>query len=155
MRILEESAVSDGSGRVGNGIPGLNLTEMTFHEMVKKLHMMLSSSGVDRVATSQVIGHIIELGYKISEEFDTGVRNNIIGACGELQNCNQLGGSLQEPRSRQAMTGAIHNIESVINEAVINRIIQDMADITRSATSPFLALNGYIDTYLLSTENYY
>jgi len=131
MRILEESAVSDGAGRVMNGIPGLNLTEMTFHEMVKKLHMMLSSSAVDRVAVSQVITHIVELGYKIGDEFDAGVRSNITGACGDLDRANnQLGATLQEQRSRQAMTGAIHTLESVINEAVINRIIQDMADIT-------------------------
>ena len=132
MRILEESAVSDGAGRVMNGIPGLNLTEMTFHEMVKKLHMMLSSSTVDRVAVSQVITHIVELGYKIGDEFDVGVRSNITGACGDLDRANnQLGATLQEQRSRQAMTRAIHTLESVINEAVINRIIQDMADITR------------------------
>ena len=59
MRILEESAVSDGSARVVNGIPGLNLTEMTFHELIKKLHVMLSSSSVDSRMTSNLISHII------------------------------------------------------------------------------------------------
>ena len=61
-----------------------------------------------------------------------GVRSNITGACGDLDRASsQLGATLQDQRSRQAMTGAIHTLESVINEAVINRIIQDMADITR------------------------
>jgi len=131
MRILEESSLSDGSGRAMNGIPGLNLTEMTFHETIKKLHTMLSSSVVDSQTSSQIIAHIIELGYKISDEFDVNTRNQIVGACGDLDRCNnQLGGSLQDPRSRQAMTSSIHRLESVINESVIGRIIQDMADIT-------------------------
>ena len=72
MRILEESSLSDGSGRVMNGIPGLNLTEMTFHETVKKLHSLLSSSAADSQTTSRVIQHVIQLGYKISDELETG-----------------------------------------------------------------------------------
>ena len=44
---------------------------------------------------------------------------------------SQLGGALQDPRTRHAVTAAIHRLETVINEAVISRIIQDMADITR------------------------
>ena len=83
MRILEESSLSDGSGRVMNGIPGLNLTEMTFHETVKKLHSLLSSSAVDSQTTSRVIQHVIQLGYKISDELETGgggeVTDDILG----------------------------------------------------------------------------
>jgi len=131
MRILEESSVSDGSARGVNGIPGLNLTEMTFHETIKKLHVMLSSSSVDSVMISQVISHIIELGYKISDEFESGTRNNILAACGDLDRVNnQLGASVHDQRSRHTITSSIHNLESVINEAVITRIIQDMADIS-------------------------
>ena len=33
MRILEESAQTDNSGKIVNGMNGLNLTEMTFHEV--------------------------------------------------------------------------------------------------------------------------
>ena len=131
MRILEESSVSDGSARGVNGIPGLNLTEMTFHETIKKLHVMLSSSSVDSVMISQVISHIIELGYKISDEFESGTRNNILAACGDLDKVNnQLGASVHDQRSRHTITSSIHTLESVINEAVITRIIQDMADIS-------------------------
>ena len=156
MRILEESSLSDGSGRVMNGIPGLNLTEMTFHETVKKLHSLLSSGAVDSQTTSRVIQHVIQLGYKISDELETGGGGGevtdhtlcyvrfiseevtgvyflqVSGACAELDSANtQLGGALQDPRTRHAVTAAIHRLESVINEAVISRIIQDMADITR------------------------
>ena len=156
MRILEESSLLDGSGRVMNGIPGLNLTEMTFHETVKKLHSLLSSGAVDSQTTSRVIQHVIQLGYKISDELETGGGGGevtddtlcyvrfaseevtgvyflqVSGACAELDSANsQLGGALQDPRTRHAVTAAIHRLESVINEAVISRIIQDMADITR------------------------
>ena len=34
MRILEESAQTDNSGKIANGMNGLNLTDMTFHEVV-------------------------------------------------------------------------------------------------------------------------
>ena len=33
MRILEESAQTDNSGKIANGMNGLNLTDMTFHEV--------------------------------------------------------------------------------------------------------------------------
>ena len=127
MRVLEESSVSDGSARIANGIPGLNLTEMTFHEMIKKLHVMLSGSVVDSQLTSQVISQIIELGYKISEEFESGVRNRIIGACNEVDTCHS---KLANSHSRQPLTASIHKLEASINDAVITRIIQDMADIS-------------------------
>ena len=90
MRVLEESAASDGSARIANGIPGLNLAEMTFHEMIKKLHTMLSGNSVDSQLTSQVISQVLELGYKISNEFENEVRNRILGASAEVErNCGQ------------------------------------------------------------------
>ena len=54
MRILEESFVSDGAGRNVKFIPGQNLTNLTFHEIIKKLHLILSSSSVDSQMVSQV-----------------------------------------------------------------------------------------------------
>jgi len=130
MRILEESAQSDGSVRV-NGVSGLNLSEMTFHEVTKKISQMLSSTTVDSQLNQQVIQQIVELGYKISEGFEGQTKNSIIDSCNELDRVNhQMGGNLNDPRSRQTMIGAVQRLESTINEAVINRIIQDMADIT-------------------------
>ena len=126
MRVLEESAASDGSARIANGIPGLNLTEMTFHEMIKKLHTMLSGNSVDSQLTSQVISQVLELGYKISNEFENEVRNRILGASAEVErNC---GPDLRQ--SRQSLTGSVHKLQAAINDAVINRIIQDLADIS-------------------------
>merc|ERR1719295_1684723 len=130
MRILEESAQSDGSVRV-NGVSGLNLLEMTFHEVTKKISQMLSSTTVDSQLNQQVIQQIVELGYKISEGFEGQTKNSIIDSCNELDRVNhQMGGNLNDQRSRQTMIGAVQRLESTINEAVINRIIQDMADIT-------------------------
>lgn len=65
-------------------------------------------------------------------EFDDGVRSNISEACGDHDWANnQLVETLQDQRSHLAMIRAIHTLDSIINEALINRIIQDMADITR------------------------
>lgn len=130
MRILEESAQSEGSGRV-NGVSGLNMSEMTFHEVTKKINQMLSSATLDRQLNQQVIQQIVELGYKISEGFDGQTKNEIIDACNELDRVNhQHGNNLNDARARQTVTITIEKLENTINEAVITRIIQDMADIT-------------------------
>lgn len=131
MRILEESAQSDGSGRIVNGVSGLNLTEMTFHEVTKKINQMLASSVVDTQLNQQVVQQIVELGYKISEGFDGQIKNGIIDCCNELDRINhQFGNNLNDSKARQNVKNAIQKLEGTINEAVINRIIQDMADIT-------------------------
>ena len=130
MRILEESAQSEGSGRV-NGVSGLNMSEMTFHEVTKKINQMLSSATLDRQLNQQVIQQIVELGYKISEGFDGQTKNEIIDACNELDRVNhQHGNNLNDARARQTVAITIDKLENTINEAVITRIIQDMADIT-------------------------
>ena len=130
MRILEESAQSEGSGRV-NGVSGLNMSEMTFHEVTKKINQMLSSATLDRQLNQQVIQQIVELGYKISEGFDGQTKNEIIDACNELDRVNhQHGNNLNDARARQTVAINIEKLENTINEAVITRIIQDMADIT-------------------------
>ena len=130
MRILEESAQSEGSGRV-NGVSGLNMSEMTFHEVTKKINQMLSSATLDRQLNQQVIQQIVELGYKISEGFDGQTKNEIIDACNELDRVNhQHGNNLNDARARQTVAITIEKLENTINEAVITRIIQDMADIT-------------------------
>eukprot|EP00092_Neocalanus_flemingeri_P039320 GFUD01042810.1.p1 GENE.GFUD01042810.1~~GFUD01042810.1.p1 ORF type:complete len:853 (+),score=245.06 GFUD01042810.1:140-2698(+) len=131
MKILEESAQSDGSVRVVNGVSGLNLSEMTFHEVTKKINQILGSNYVEGQINHQTVQHIVELGYKISEGFEGQIKNEIVDSCNELDRVNQQhGNSLNDPRARQTMTNAIQKLEVIINEAVINRIIQDMADIT-------------------------
>ena len=54
MRILEESAQTDNTGKIVNGMNGLNLADMTFHEVnswkeqeiVKPLHIASDSIGL-------------------------------------------------------------------------------------------------------------
>ena len=54
MRILEESAQTDNTGKIVNGMNGLNLADMTFHEVnswkeqeiVKQLHIASDSIGL-------------------------------------------------------------------------------------------------------------
>merc|ERR1719414_2304477 len=104
---------------------------MTFHEVTKKINQMLSSATLDRQLNQQVIQQIVELGYKISEGFDGQTKNEIIDACNELDRVNhQHGNNLNDARARQTVTITIEKLENTINEAVITRIIQDMADIT-------------------------
>merc|ERR1719430_780458 len=92
---------------------------------------MLSSAALDRQLNQQVIQQIVELGYKISEGFDGQTKNEIIDACNELDRVNhQHGNNLNDARARQTVTTTIEKLENTINEAVITRIIQDMADIT-------------------------
>ena len=81
MRILEESAQTDNSGKIANGMNGLNLTDMTFHEVgmtgrermqgkpfvfqvTKKIGQVLGGSG-DAGACHQLVNHLVQLGYKV------------------------------------------------------------------------------------------
>jgi len=127
MRILEESAQSDGSARIVNGgVTGLNLAELTFHEIVQKIKHMS-----DAQINSQVIQYLVDLGYKISEGFDGDVKSEILDSSNELDRINhQYGGIFTNSLAREMINGAIQRLEERVNEAVINRIIQDMADIT-------------------------
>ena len=43
MRILEESAQTDNSGKIVNGMNGLNLTDMTFHEVAMTMRKKIGS----------------------------------------------------------------------------------------------------------------
>ena len=79
MRILEESAQTDNSGKIVNGMNGLNLTDLTFHEVAmriemevkrfvlqvtKKIGQLLGGSG-DAGACHQLVNHLVQLGYKV------------------------------------------------------------------------------------------
>ena len=86
MRILEESAQTDNSGKIVNGMNGLNLTDMTFHEVAmtikerrmdgkeivlqvtKKIGQVLGGSG-DAGACHQLVNHLVQLGYKVKPTF--------------------------------------------------------------------------------------
>jgi len=130
MRILEESAQTDNSGKIVNGMNGLNLTDLTFHEVTKKIGQLLGGSG-DAGACHQLVNHLVQLGYKVSEGFDGQTRTELLEAGNELDRVNhQLGSNLSSQGSRQTLNAAVQRLEERVNQAVINRIIQDMADIT-------------------------
>merc|ERR1719275_192496 len=130
MRILEESAQTDNSGKIANGMNGLNLTDMTFHEVTKKIGQVLGGSG-DAGACHQLVNHLVQLGYKVSEGFEGQTRTELLEAGNELDRVNhQLGSNLTSQGSRQTLNAAVQRLEERVNQAVINRIIQDMADIT-------------------------
>merc|ERR1719394_2244898 len=130
MRILEESAQTDNTGKIVNGMNGLNLADMTFHEVTKKISRLLPGSG-DAGACHQLVGHLLQLGYKVSEGFDGQTRTELLEAGNELDRVNhQLGSNLSSQGSRQTLKAAVQRLEERVNQAVINRIIQDMADIT-------------------------
>jgi len=119
MTILEESAQTDTSARIiNNGVAGagLSLTDLTFHEMMRRVSQMVSNnSDISR----EMLHHILDMAQKIGHCFDATTRNQILQACSEVE------------RSDRASVGsALLNLENRINEVVITRIIQDMADIS-------------------------
>ena len=54
------------------------------------------------------------------------MRNRILGASAEVE--RSCGQDLRQ--SRQSLTGSVNKLQAAINDAVINRIIQDLADIS-------------------------
>ena len=60
MRILEESAQTDNSGKIVNGMNGLNLSDMTFHEvaiaMRRKNYPRVAGDQEDRAGAGRVRG---------------------------------------------------------------------------------------------------
>jgi len=127
MRILEESAQSDTTSRIINGgIGGINLVEMTFHEIAERVKQTGSNQ-----LNSQAVQHLIDLGYKIAEGFEGEKKSEILDSCNALDRQNHANSSsLMDPRSQDAIKAAVQRLEDRINDAVIARIIQDMADIT-------------------------
>merc|ERR1719228_3139733 len=74
---------------------------------------------------------MVQLSYKISDSFEGDTRTALLEAANELDRVNhQQGSSLSSSNSRQLVQCAVHRLETTIHQAVIDRIIQDMADIT-------------------------
>ena len=133
QRILEETSREEGAAsKMANAISGgINVQEMTFHEILKRVSSSLNSQKKDHTLNQKSIQAIVELGLKIAEGFDGAARSNVIDICNELDRVNRTHGSnVNDPRTKQQMTELVRRLELTINEAVINRIIQDMADIT-------------------------
>lgn len=91
--ILEDSARGDDAGSKitsgnMNNSGGLNLTEMTFHEIVKKLNQLLGSGQntamIEQQLNQRSIQHLVDLGFRITEGFDGHVKAEL------LERCNQL-----------------------------------------------------------------
>ena len=83
MRILEESAQTDTTTRIVNGTHGLNLTEMTFHEITKKISQLLGGGG-EAGASQQLVHHLVQLSYKVAEGFEGQTRTELLEAGNEL-----------------------------------------------------------------------
>jgi len=133
IRVLEESAQSEGGGRVvtNGSAGGVSLGELTFQELVKKLVTLLAGSAVDPALCGAAVQQAMQLGYKISEGFEGGARAEIINVCNELDRvAHQQGGSMGDGRARQEVAAAVRRLEAAVNEAAVSRIIQDMADIS-------------------------
>ena len=72
-----------------NASGGLNLQEMTFHEIVKKMNQLLGSGGknsalIEQQLNQRSIQFLVDLCFKITEGFDGHVKAEL------LQKCNQL-----------------------------------------------------------------
>eukprot|EP00093_Oithona_nana_P010886 10886.XXX_123334_120703_1 [CDS] Oithona nana genome sequencing. len=131
MSILEDSAKADDVR--------LNLKEMTFHEIVKKMNQLLGSGGggknnaalVEQQLNQRSIQFLVDLAFKITEGFDGHVKSELLQKCNQLDTINRQCGNnfSSDHNSRQQLSEALRNLEIQINEAIISRIIQDMADV--------------------------
>ena len=75
--------------------------------------------------------YMVDLGFKIAESFEGSIKNDILGAVNNLEKVNRQDGSnLSNADARKRLGESLKMLETLINEAVINRIINDMADIT-------------------------
>ena len=119
IRVLEESAQSEGGGRVvtNGSAGGVSLGELTFQELVKKLVTLLAGSAVDPALCGAAVQQAMQLGYKISEGFEGGARAEIINVCNELDRvAHQQGGSMGDGRARQEVAAAVRRLEAAVNE---------------------------------------
>ncbi len=122
-----------------NASGGLNLKEMTFHEIVKKMNQLLGSGGggknnaalVEQQLNQRSIQFLVDLAFKITEGFDGHVKSELLQKCNQLDTINRQCGNnfSSDHNSRQQLSEALRNLEIQINEAIISRIIQDMADV--------------------------
>ena len=124
-RILEETAREDSPAKI---IPGLAITsssssvalsrsDMTFSEMMKSINS--SSSAV----SASNIQQVVEMGRKIADGFDGQARSAILQACEEIERVQRSG-------EKQRLTSLTRSLEQRVNEAVIGRVVEDLADVT-------------------------
>merc|ERR1740129_1422490 len=127
IRVLEETTQTDGASRM-NGVNGVNLGDMSFVEIVKKVSQQLTGNG-SMEGSQTAIQHIVELGYKVADGFEGQTKTDLLEICNELDRVNhQIGGNLSDPRAKKQLADIVKKLENRINSAVITRIIQDMAD---------------------------
>ena len=108
----------------------MSMSEMTFHENLKKIEHALVTGNVSNISHIS-IKYMVDLGFKIADSFEGSIKNDIVGAVNNLEKVNkQDGNNLSNAESRRRIGEALKTLETLINEAVINRIINDMADIT-------------------------
>lgn len=141
-RALEECSRSDAidgsSGNTSSNIKmtsgsdstQINMSEMTFHENIKKIEHALATGNLSTINQNS-IKYMVDLGFKIADSFEGSIKNEILGAVNNLEKINRQDGSnLSNVDARRRLGEALKRLETLINEAVINRIINDMADIT-------------------------
>ena len=99
QRILEDTSKEDpggmkmnGSSSSGSGISGLNLNDMTFHEILKRVSSSLNSQKKDHTLNQKAIQHIVELGFKIVDGFEGATKAEIHELCNELDRVNRTSG---------------------------------------------------------------
>ncbi|XP_071749315.1 vinculin isoform X2 [Lepeophtheirus salmonis] len=133
VRVLEDSAVSGEEGiqqttstnqnhsilSVYSPLPlkGKSVADLSFQELVKKI-LNDRSTPIDL----KLLRRAVELGEKIGEGFDAGhVQADVLSLCNELK--SSFG------KDPMTIRKYLSDLENKIKEAVIDQIIQDMADI--------------------------
>ena len=125
-RILEEPLREDMTGGISSVSQGTNLTEMTFHEIANKLQQLLKSQqSIDH----RSLMHLLQLGFKIADTFEGQARAEILESCNDLDGLLRQHGNNQSPEVKRRLAEMLSRLKQRIEDATINRIILDMADI--------------------------
>ncbi len=135
-RILEDTS-KDTNDMSKNAMSNNNMASesLTFHEMLQQMTASLSTSNTAKVAhqlTQQNVQRIVEMAFKIADGFEGQTKQEVMAICTELDRLNRSKGQslATDANARHQMNDIIRRLEHKINEAVIAKIIADLADIT-------------------------
>ena len=103
-----------------------NLSEMTFQEIAIRLQQIIKNQqNIDQRSLRQ----LLELGFKIADTFEGLARSEIIESCNDLDGFLRQSGNSQSPDVNRRLTELLNRLLRRIEDATIDRIILDMADI--------------------------
>ena len=124
-RILEEPTREELTN-ISSFAQSANLSEMTFQEIAARLQQLIKTQqSIDQRSLRQ----LLELGFKIADSFEGQARSEILESCNDLDAFLRQSGNSQSPEVTRRLADLLSRMLRRIEDATINRIILDMADI--------------------------